>query len=177
MKKSPTRSVSSKVSVPKNEVFKLDIRCGDKKEIGFIGIDPRNLPGVDIVWDIEKFPWPIADGVVDLASAAHVVQYLNPLNHGMINFMDEVWRILKYGGQMRLSTVYAGSTAFFSDPEAVNPCTAHTFYYFDPLAPSGLYRKYKPKPWKIESGPFWNPDGIMEVLLSKRREDPSYLKS
>jgi len=39
--------------------MKLDIGCGWSKRAGFVGMDKRNLPGVDIIHDLEIFPYPI----------------------------------------------------------------------------------------------------------------------
>ena len=157
------------------EVLRIDLGCGQDKQAGFISIDKRSLPGVDIVHDLEDLPYPIPENSITLIKAGHVVEKINPLNQGFLKFMDEMWRMLKYDGQLLISTYYAGSAGYWGDPCNVNGCTQHTWYYFDPLDRSGLYKVYKPKPWKIEKT-FANPDGVMEVLLVKRRLDPSYNK-
>lgn len=58
--------------------IKLDIGCGDAKQKGFVGMDVRPLPGVDIVQDIEMFPWPLPDESVSMAVASHVLEHINP---------------------------------------------------------------------------------------------------
>ena len=58
--------------------IKLDIGCGPNKEEGFIGIDVRDFPTVDIVHNIEKFPWPLPDNSVSLAISSHVLEHINP---------------------------------------------------------------------------------------------------
>ena len=57
---------------------KLDIGCGGKKQVGFIGMDVRQLPGVDIVHNLEQFPFPLPDESVSLATASHVLEHINP---------------------------------------------------------------------------------------------------
>jgi hypothetical protein len=37
---------------------KLDLACGTRKKDGFTGVDSVEFDGVDIVWDLTKFPWP-----------------------------------------------------------------------------------------------------------------------
>ena len=44
---------------------KLDLGCGRSKKAGFIGLDCLVLPGVDIVHDLTKFPYPFEDGLID----------------------------------------------------------------------------------------------------------------
>lgn len=157
-------------------IIKVDLGCGERKcGPDFLGMDVREVPGVDVVHNLEVTPWPFPTESVTLLSASHVVEHINPHDFGFIKFMDEAWRVLKYGGQFRISTPYAGSTGYWSDPTHVNPCTHHTFHYFDPLQVTGLYSEYKPKPWKIEQL-YFQIDGNLEVLLSKRYEDPSYIK-
>ncbi len=157
------------------EALKLDIGCGQDKQPGFISIDWRDLKGVDIVHDLEQYPYPLPNETFMLMKAVHVVERINPLDKGFIKWMDEMWRILKFDGQILISTYYAGSPGYWGDPCNVNGCTNHTWHYFDPLGEGKLYKVYKPKPWKIEKS-YSNPDGLMEVLLTKRREDISYEK-
>lgn len=156
-------------------VIKLDLGGGTTPQEGFINMDIRDLPSVDVVHDWEAIPWPFPDASLSLIMAGHVVEHVNPANFGFIKWMNEAWRILKHGGQLMISTPFAGSMGYWSDPTHVNPCTNVTWEWFDPLASSGsgLYRMYSPKPWKIEKL-YWSLDGNMECLLSKRREDPSY---
>jgi predicted SAM-dependent methyltransferase len=162
-----------KTLIAAQEILKLDIGCGPNKEQGFIGIDSKQYPGVDFVHDIETYPWPFPDNSFTLLSASHYIAHINPLNTGFIRFMNECWRVLKPGGQFRIVTPYAGSTAYWSDPANVNGTTAHTWHYFDPMQATGLYKRHMPKPWKIDAC-YYQPDGNMEVLLTKRREDYSY---
>lgn len=156
--------------------IRLDIGCGGNKHDGFVGIDYRPLKGVDIVHDLEVFPWPLPDESALMAVSTHVVEHINPHGGTFIKFMDEVWRILKPDGEFGIVTPYAGSTGYYQDPTHCNPCNENTFRYFDPLdhvTEGSLYRIYKPMPWKIKFNAFTK-EGNLEVVLIKRRLDPSY---
>lgn len=61
-----------------NAGIKLDVGCGANKHQGFIGMDYREMPGVDIVHNLEQFPFPLPDESVTLAVSSHVVEHLNP---------------------------------------------------------------------------------------------------
>lgn len=192
---------------------KLDIGCGENKQPGFIGVDFRKGPGVDVVQDLTRFPWTnIPSECASLAMASHVLEHIpksspDPRLSGLLEllrtkgivtdeeileyvgehrflsvfsrFMDEVWRVLKPDGQFMVSLPYAGSHGFWQDPSHTSGINETTFYYFDPLAkhPDGslvqLYTIYRPKPWRIVDCTY-NVMGNMEVLLEKRRIDPSY---
>lgn len=158
--------------------FQLDIGCGSNKLPGFIGIDILPLKGVDIIHDLETFPWPLEDESVIRAIASHVLEHINPHKGIFIKFMDEVWRVLKPRAQFAFVVPHASSHGYAQDPTHVNMINETTMHYFDP-DPEGktmggqLYNFYQPKPWKIEKQ-YFNPQGNLEVLLSKRIQDPRY---
>jgi hypothetical protein len=58
---------------------KLDIACGQAKKEGFIGVDIARLPGVDIVHDLEQFPWPFDDNSIEEARCSHYVEHTKDL--------------------------------------------------------------------------------------------------
>ena len=127
-------------------------------------MDKRKLPGVDLVHDLEKFPYPLPSGVCQTIVASHIVEHIKPWF--MLDFMDELWRISRVGGQLAISMPYGVSSGFVQDPTHCNACNEVTFQYFDPNYP--LYGVYQPKPWMIvRPTPVWSANGNMEVLLEK----------
>jgi predicted SAM-dependent methyltransferase len=142
--------------------FNLDIGCGENCQKGFVGLDKRNLPGVEIVHDIEVFPWPIETESVDVAMMSHLVEHIKPWL--TIDVMDECWRILKDGAMLFVSTPYAGTFRYFQDPTHCNPWNEATTEYFVKGTP--LYDVYKPKPWKLEKR-VWHIHGDLEFVLTK----------
>lgn len=171
----PLRKKKTRPSPRSKEILRLDIGCGENKMEGHVGMDFKPFKGVDVVHDARKTPWPFADETFTLLSASHFLEHIPREDGAFIDVMNECWRVLKFEGQFRIAVPYGGSTMYFADPTHVNPIVPQTFHYFDPLAPLKTYHVYKPKPWKIEQL-YWSPDGIIECLLSKRREDPSYGK-
>jgi hypothetical protein len=178
---------STKTKIPNNGVIaqllkdradsivKIDIGGGACPQAGWINMDVRPLPAVHVVHDWDDIPWPSPDACASIIMAGHVVEHVNPAKFGFIRWMDECWRILKYDGQLLISTPFGGSMGYLSDPTHCNPCTNHTWRWFDPLDPAGLFREYFPKPWKIQNL-YWSVEGNMECLLIKRHDDPSYYK-
>lgn len=148
-----------------NSGIKLDIGCGENKQPGgFVGIDIRDLPGVDIVHDVEVYPWPLPDESVVMAVCSHLVEHINPHKFGFVNFMNEVWRVMKPDGWLAVACPYAYSPGFAQDPTHCNMINEATFTYFDPTQP--LYQIYKPKPWRIDKLN-WSPVGNVEAVLFK----------
>ncbi|MBI4928320.1 MAG: hypothetical protein HY835_11180 [Anaerolineae bacterium] len=155
-------------------MMKLDIACGNHKDLGWTGIDIQALPGVDIVHDLNVHPWPVASESVVQAKAWHIVEHIPPVavtekgtRRPFIEFMNECWRVLKAGALIDIETPYGGSAGFLHDPTHCNPVSELTFEHFDP--DYRRYQTYQPKPWKILVLR-WAPDGNVNVLMEKRRE-------
>lgn len=155
--------------------IRLDIGCGANKQgPDWVGMDIRPLPGVDIVHDMESIPWPLPDECVLSAVASHVVEHINPVKFGFINWMNELWRVMRHDGKVALALPHGYSPGYLQDPTHCNPCNENTFAYFDPAAlGGGLYRIYEPKPWRIEFLAY-DPSANIEVVLVKRREGIPY---
>jgi len=161
--------------------FNLDIGCGPNKQPGFIGMDKRDISNVDIVWDIETVieppyyakklgatsdPWPFKDNTVDMLLMSHVLEHMKPW--GMIEIMNELWRITKPNGQLFIAVPHGSSSGFQQDPTHTKQFNEATWQYFNPQTVE-LFRIYNPRPWKIHrlnSHPIHN----MEVVLHPIKE-------
>jgi hypothetical protein len=149
----------------------LDIGCGANKQTNFVGMDVRPLDGVDIVHDFNVHPWPLPDGCVISAIASHVVEHVPPVSIGpdgtrfpFIEFMDEVWRVLKVGGDFAIVVPHGRSSGYLQDPTHVNACNENTWFYFVPSHP--LWSIYQPRPWAVKARQ-WSPTTNIEVVLTK----------
>jgi hypothetical protein len=58
--------------------IRLDIGGGGNPQPGFVNMDARPMPGVDIVHDVTRFPWPLPDESVTVAIASHLVEHIPP---------------------------------------------------------------------------------------------------
>jgi cephalosporin hydroxylase len=141
----------------------LDVGCRDRKQPNFIGIDKVGRPNVDIVHDLEKFPYPIKDDECLTIKAAHIIEHIKPWL--VIDWMNEMWRMLKVDGQLAVAAPYANSPLYLQDPTHCTAITERTWLYFD--VQSSVFGHYSPKPWKVESISY-KPDGNIETVLRKR---------
>ena len=141
----------------------LDVGCRDRKQPNFVGIDRRGHPGVDIIHDLEKFPYPIPSESCITIKCAHVIEHIKPWL--VFDFMDELWRMLLPDGQLMISAPYGGSIGYWQDPTHCTHIHEGTWFLFDPDHP--LYQQYRPKPWKLEHSS-WKPGGNIEAIFRKR---------
>ena len=160
-----TRNILSK-----RKISYVDIGCGaNKQSKDWFGIDYRKLPGVDLVQDLESFPWKVPSESFNTAVANHVVEHIQPTHGIFISWMNEVWRILKPEGEFLIGAPYATSAGMFRDPTHCNFVNEETWSYFSPndqLYQGGLYHIYSPLPWRIKINT-WHTTGNLEVVLVK----------
>lgn len=157
--------------IKKNSGIRLDVGCGGNKQTGFVGLDVRPLPGVDIVHDVEQVPYPIPSEVCTHILLSHLIEHMCPKR--VFGIMNELWRIMKPEGQLMISSPYGGSKGFWQDPTHTHGWNENTALYFDPYPAvmggqrSILYDIYKPSPWKIIKNSWWE-NGNMEIIMEKR---------
>jgi SAM-dependent methyltransferase len=109
----------------------------------------------------------IEKGLLTESEVWHAIGEVSP-GPLFIRVMDEVWRVLKPGGEFAIVVPFGLSPGFMQDPTHCHMISQNTWAYFDPEALDGaLYNGYKPKPWKIK-GLTWSPEANVEVVLAKR---------
>lgn len=135
-----------------NPKIRLDIGCGDNKQPGFTGMDKRDLKGIDIIHDAEKFPYPLDSESCDLIAMNHLIEHIKPWLQ--IDIINECWRLLVSEGLLIIVTPYGGSFRWHQDPTHCSSWNEATPFYYCPIDQQGnnslLYQVYKPLPWKVE---------------------------
>jgi predicted SAM-dependent methyltransferase len=120
---------------------RLDLGCGaNKQDGGFLGIDKRPTPAVDLVHDLEVFPWPLPDNCASCVVMSHFWEHIKPWL--TLPFMAEVHRVCKPGAQVFVSAPYAMGYRYMQDPTHCNPSVEATWCYWDDR--HQLYEVYKP---------------------------------
>ncbi|WP_443082278.1 class I SAM-dependent methyltransferase [Thermodesulfitimonas autotrophica] len=90
----------------------LDLGCGPNKLSGAIGVDFRPGPGVDVVHNLNVYPWPFADNEFDLVYASHILEHPKDV----VRTIEEIYRITKAGQVVRVLVPNFSSADFFPDP-------------------------------------------------------------
>ena len=123
MKKSKTEPSVDKLI---NEL-KLDLACGNNKVEGYFGVDMVKTDSADAVVDLTQFPWPIESDSADDIVCSHYVEHTPDL----IKFMNEVYRILKPGGKIKIIAPYYSSMRCWQDPTHLRAISEASFLYFN----------------------------------------------
>ncbi len=113
----------------KEEVLplKVDLACGQNKQAGFVGVDCVKLPGVDVVHNLDKTPWPFKNDSVSEVHCSHYVEHTQDL----VKFMNELHRILKPGGTAVILAPYYNSIRCWQDPYHRRAISEASFLYFN----------------------------------------------
>ena len=90
----------------------LDLGCGRNKIKDSIGVDIINYKGVDIVMDLNKFPYNFRDKTFDLIYCYDTIEHLEDIT----SIMKELYRILKDNGNIKIRVPHFSSLWAFSDP-------------------------------------------------------------
>ncbi len=133
--------------VKKEKLLVLDLGCGENKSTiqglqanGLLkegddalisGVDKYKVKGVDIIHDLTKFPYPFKDNSVDIIFTSHFIEHLDGFER--IKFFNEIYRILKVGGIIRLVHPYYKSSRAIQDPTHKFPpiCEESYLYWND----------------------------------------------
>jgi len=106
----------------------LDLGCGNRKRAGAIGIDFNPDSAADIIHDLNSFPYPFGDSGFDEIYADNVIEHLDDVLH----VMEELYRISKPGGLVKIIVPYFRAKWAFIDPTHKHFFTVESFSYFDP---------------------------------------------
>jgi SAM-dependent methyltransferase len=103
----------------------LHIGAGSKKlrRAVTLDINPRLNP--DVVWDLNDFPYPFADGEFDLVLCEHVIEHLQ----NVIRVMEELHRVTRAGGRVIVRVPHFSSLNFNTDPTHVHAFSSRSFDY------------------------------------------------
>jgi len=104
----------------------IELGCGQNKKSGRIGIDRIDLPGVDIVCDLEEGLPFLPENSVDEIHAISIFEHI----HNFEFLMSEIVRVLKIDGKCRAVIPHFSNPYFYSDYSHKIFFGLYTFRYF-----------------------------------------------
>jgi len=107
------------------EPRKLNLGCGLDIRQGWVNVDSVNLPGVDIVCNIEKLPLPFPDEEFNEILCRDILEHTEypPV-------LKDIHRILKRGGKLSIQVPHFTSKNNFVDPTHKKLFSVSTFDFF-----------------------------------------------
>jgi SAM-dependent methyltransferase len=100
--------------------------CGRDIRPGFVNADSKRLPGVDVLCDFSRRPWPFRDDSFDEVVAVHVLEHLPDT----IRTMEELHRVTTAGARILIEVPHYKHSNAFRDPTHVRFFSEETFDYF-----------------------------------------------
>lgn len=90
----------------------LDLGCGPFGKIdGSIGLDILNAPHVDVVHDLDVYPYPFDDDTFDQIEMSHIIEHILQPSKAM----DEIHRMSRPDALVRIVTPHYTSQLSYGD--------------------------------------------------------------
>jgi ubiquinone/menaquinone biosynthesis C-methylase UbiE len=113
----------------------LDLGCGRDKLPGAVGMDRNPRSDADIIHDLDRHPWPLADSSFDHVRAQDVLEHVDDF----LAVMQEIHRVCRDGATVEARMPFMSSVNFATDPTHRRAGTSTTFDYFNPDRALGRY--------------------------------------
>ena len=107
--------------------YKLNLGAGYSPLPDMINVDIAPLEGINVVHNLEVFPWPWPDESVEEVFSSHFLEHI----HDIFGFFNELYRVMKVGAKAKFITPYGGSVRAWQDPTHVRPIFPQTYQYLN----------------------------------------------
>jgi len=140
----------------------LELGCGRIKHPGAIGIDRIPLPGVDVVHDLNRRPYPFADNTFDEVYAIHIIEHLDSI----LAVMEEIHRISRPNARVVVITPHHSDAISWQDPTHKWHLNSYSFNYFEPAYHTNYYTdsRFRIKSRHVELASIWKLLGIQWLV-------------
>lgn len=125
---------------------KLNLGCGLDVRKDCVNLDLVKLPGIDVVHDLNKFPYPFKENTFDEILCLNVLEHVRDF----VKVLGELHRISKPDAIIVVSVPYWNSNLAWADPQHKRGFTLDTFTYFEKTScPKGDKSYYAPFNFKV----------------------------
>jgi len=104
----------------------LNLGCGRKRREACLNVDRAARVNPDLVWDLDRFPYPLPQSHFCRIFAGDVVEHLENIP----DFMEEVYRLLKPDGLVEITTPHFSCANSYTDPTHRHHLGYFSFDYF-----------------------------------------------
>ncbi len=106
--------------------MRLNLGCGTDIREGWVNLDVVPLPGVDVVHNVEKLPYPFESDTFDEILCQDILEHVSDLP----GILFELKRVLKKDGLLRIQVPHFSSRNNYADPTHKRMFSLLTFEYF-----------------------------------------------
>ena len=106
--------------------MKLNLGAGRNPIDGYVNLDRADLPGIDVVHDLESFPLPFDDDTFDEIVGVDLIEHITDA----LGLMAELWRIATADAVCVFGLPYGSSDDAWEDPTHVRPYFVNSWGYF-----------------------------------------------
>jgi glycosyltransferase involved in cell wall biosynthesis len=110
--------------------MKLNLGCGKDHLPGWVNVDKFPEAAPDVAHDLERFPWPFADGCATEVLLKHVLEHLGKDADSFLGILRELYRVCAPDALVRIAVPHPRHRDFLQDPTHVRPVLAEMFEHF-----------------------------------------------
>ncbi len=125
----------AKIKYFSTKLKKLNLGCGRDIRKNYVNIDFTKMLGIDVVHDLNKFPYPFKDNTFEEIECRHVVCLLED----PVKVMEELHRICKNGAIIKIFDVYYNCSSPGNDPYLKRTFNENSFNWLDKTYSTGYY--------------------------------------
>lgn len=115
-----------------NNTIKINLGCGYDIRAGWINVDSSQLPGVNVVHNIEQLPLPFENESATEVVCQDVFEHIE-----YIPVLKDIHRILKPNGTVTIRVPHFTSKNSYTDPTHKKLFAIRTFDFFTTHPPKG----------------------------------------
>jgi SAM-dependent methyltransferase len=102
---------------------RLNLGCGRDVREGFLNVDYKKFPGVDMVYDLNKVPYPFRDNAFEMIVLRNIIEHLDDPKV----ILEELHRISKPNARIFIKAPHFSSNNAWADIEHKRPFSSQTF--------------------------------------------------
>ena len=106
--------------------LQLNLGCGARPRPGFYGVDHLEMPGVDLVADLNQPLSLLPDNSVSSIYSRHTLEHVREF----LPLMRELHRVTRSDGQIEIIVPHFSNPYYYSDPTHVRFFGLYSFFYF-----------------------------------------------
>lgn len=99
--------------------MKLNLGSGQFKLQGYVNVDSQAASEPDLVWDLEKTPWPFDSDVAHEIVMTHVLEHLGQEKSVYFAILKELYRVSAPNGRVLVTVPHPRHDTFWVDPTHV----------------------------------------------------------